>query len=436
MPVAGTRQISAGAWWTLALLTAAYILSFVDRLIVTVVVQPLQTDLGLTDVQISLLQGAAFAIFYAIMGIPLGRLADVTNRRVLIVLGVVLWSAATIACGLATTFAAIFLARVLVGIGEATLSPAAFSIFADTFPRDRLARVIGIYTTGGALGNGIAMLAGSTALKAFSATGPVSWPLLGTLSPWQSTFVTVGLPGILIAALIFLTVREPPRIEQREAPSVREVLQRLRQARAAYGPVMAAWALNGIVAYAYVSWAPVYLARRFALAPADAGLLFGVVMISCGAVGPVIGGWLCDIGTRRGVHDAPLKVTQWGFIAIAILGLLTFNVGNVSLTLALMCLLTLSFTALLTQGPVAVQLITPGRMRGQMSAVNLMIGNILGLGLGPLLSAGSAALWFDGAIGAGVALTVTAAAIVGTVVAAFGRRHLADAIRRDPAAAT
>ena len=419
------------AWWTLALLTAAYILSFVDRLIVSIVVQPLKADLDLTDVQISLLQGAAFAVFYAIMGIPLGRAADLANRRLLIVLGVVLWSGATIACGVATTFAAIFLARVLVGVGEAVLSPAAFSIFSDTFPRDRLARVIGIYTTGGALGNGIALLGGGAALKAFTATGPLHWPIVGTLAPWQSTFVSVGLPGLLIAVLLFLTVREPTRTQQQAAPSIRDVLHRLRAARSAYGPVMMAGALNGIVAYAYVSWAPVFLSRRFALAPADAGLLFGAVMLSCGAIGPVVGGWLCDIGTRRGLHDAPLNISQWGFIAMAVLGPLTFNSSSVALTMALMCLLTLSFTTLLTQSPVAVQLITPSRMRGQMSAVNLMIANILGLGLGPLLSAGSAALWFDGEIGAGVSLTVAAAAIAGAVVAWFGRPHLFRAVKRE-----
>ena len=123
------------AWWTLGLLTAAYVLSFVDRLIVTVVVEPLKADLLLSDVQISLLQGAAFAIFYAIMGVPLGRLADIANRRWLIAAGILLWSMATTLCGLSTTFGAIFMARILVGIGEAVLSPAAYSMFADAFPR-------------------------------------------------------------------------------------------------------------------------------------------------------------------------------------------------------------------------------------------------------------------------------------------------------------
>lgn len=417
------------AWWTLGVLTAAYILSFVDRLIVTVVVEPLKSDLVLSDVQISLLQGAAFAVFYAIMGVPLGRLADISNRRVLIAVGILLWSVATVLCGLSTTFGAIFAARVLVGVGEAVLSPAAFSMFADLFPKDRLARAIGIFTTGGAVGNGIALLAGGALLNAFTARGSVEWPLLGSLAPWQSTFVVVGLPGLLIAALVAMTIREPRRVSARSSPPVRLVWNRLSTERAAYLPVMVAWALNAIVAYSYVSWAPVFLSRTFGLAPGDAGIAFGSVMLICGIVGPVLGGWICDRLSRAGCDDAPLRVSQWGFVALTVLGAVTFNLPTLPLTLGAMALLTLGFTALLTQGPVAVQYLTPANMRGQMSGVNLMVGNLAGLGLGPLLAAASAAAFFDGRLGPGIAITIIGAASCGTWIAYRGRRALATAIR-------
>jgi MFS family permease len=409
----------------LGLLTFAYVLSFVDRLIVTVVVEPLKADLLLSDVQIALLQGTAFAVFYAIMGVPLGRLADAVNRKRLIAAGVLLWSIATMSCGLSTTFAGLFMARVLVGVGEAALSPAAYSMFADTFPRDRLARVIGIYSTGGALGNGIALLAGGALLKWFAGQGDFSWPLLGTLAPWQSTFVVVGLPGIAVAALVLFSLREPPRVQHGALPSLGDVAGRLRGGRKAYVPIFVSWSLNAVVGYAYISWAPVHLIRSFGLDPGDAGMLFGIVMIACGVAGPILGGLACDLGTRRGMGDAPLRVTQWGFVLLVVLGATTFIAPGLALTLALMCGMTLVFTGLLTLGPVAIQLITPGRMRGQMTGVNLMVGNIAGLGLGPLLAAILSDTLFAGEIGRGVAVTVCLASMAGAVIAWQGRPALA-----------
>jgi MFS family permease len=412
----------------LALLTTAYILSFVDRLIISVVVEPLKADFALTDIQISLLQGGAFAVFYAIMGVPLGRLADIVDRKRLIVVGVLLWSAATILCGLSQTFAALFLARMLVGIGEAALSPAAYSMFADAFPRDRLARAIGVYTTGGAVGNGIALIAGGALLTWFTARPNFAWPIFGTLEPWQSTFVAVGLPGILVGALLVVSVREPHRKTTAAAPRIAESFKWLVAQRDALAPVLLCWALNSVVGYAYVSWAAVHLSRSFGLPPGQAGLTFGAIMISFGILGPVAGGMLCDVLMRRGVSDAPLAVTQWGFVVLILAGAFAFFVPQLNMTLALMCVLTSVFTALLTLGPVAIQLVTPSRMRGQMSGINLMVGNLLGLGLGPLLAATFAAWFASGRIGTGIAITIVLASVVGALLARRGRPRLAAAV--------
>jgi MFS family permease len=411
----------------LALLTGAYILSFVDRLIISVVVEPLKADFALSDVQISLLQGGAFAVFYAIMGVPLGRLADVVNRKWLIVVGVLLWSIATVLCGLSETFAALFLARMLVGIGEAALSPAAYSMFADAFPRDRLARAIGVYTTGGALGNGIALIAGGALLTWFTTHSSFAWPLFGALEPWQSTFVAVGLPGLLVSALLVLSVREPRRKAMAAVPRIADSFKWLVSQRGALAPVLVCWALNSVVGYAYVSWAAVHLSRTFGLAPGQAGLTFGVIMISFGVLGPILGGLICDALTRRGINDAPLAVTQWGFIASAALGAIAFFTPYLPMTLILMCALTTVFTSLLTLGPVAIQLVTPGRMRGQMSGINLMVGNLLGLGLGPLLAATFAAWFASGRIGTGIAVTIVLASALGALLARRGRPRLAAA---------
>ena len=422
------RPVS-GAWWTLALLTAAYVLSFVDRLVVSVLVEPLKADLAISDLQISLIQGAAFAIFYALMGLPLGRLADTLNRRRLIAVGIVVWSIATVSCGLTRSFGALFTARIFVGIGEATLSPAAYSLFADCFPRDRLARVVGIYTSGAVAGSGIALLAGSAVLAAFTTHGPAIWPLLGTLEPWQSTFVTVGLPGLLIALLIGLTATEPGHGIRELSPSVAAVLRSIGELRAAYMPVFSTWALNSVIAYGYVNWAPVFLSRQFTLEPSSAGLYFGLVMLIAGCLGPVAGGAICDRLTRRGDAGAPLRVSLVGFCVIAVTAVFTFGNASLALTLTLMGVLTFCFTALLSLGPVAIQLLTPGPMRGQVSALNLMIGNMLGLGIGPLLSAGFARIFYAGRLGPGIATTMTIAAIAGALIAWRGIHGYQTAIK-------
>lgn len=427
-----TRPIR-GAWWTLALLTIAYVLSFVDRLVVSVLVEPLKADLNLSDVQISLIQGAAFAVFYAIMGVPLGRMADLFSRRALITVGIVVWSIATVTCGLVSSFGALFAARVLVGIGEAALSPAAYSLFADSFPRDRLARVIGIYTSGAVAGSGIALLAGSAVLAAFTARGVMQWPLLGELAPWQSTFVTVGLPGLAIAALVAFTAVEPRRAPRDMSPPVSEVLRWIGQARTAYVLVFTTWALNSVVGYGYVNWAPVYLVREFGLTPSNAGMSFGLVMLSAGSIGPIVGGVICDRLTRRGDLAAPMRVNLTGFTVLAVIGLFAFSSESLQITLALMAVITFCFTALLSLGPVAIQLMTPGPMRGQMSAVNLMIGNMLGLGLGPLLSASFARIFYEGNIGSGIATTIVTASACGAVLALMGLTRFRQAATVGPA---
>jgi MFS family permease len=413
--IAATNR--AGAWWTLIILTLAYILSFVDRLAISVLVEPIKQDLGLSDIQIGLVQGLAFAVFYAIMGLPLGRIADLHNRRWLIVVGVLLWSVATAATGLAMTFAAIFAARVLVGVGEASLSPAAYSMFSDLFSRERLARAIGVYTTGGVLGSGLALLAGSAVLAHFSSKGGGDWPIVGTLAPWQSTFVAIGLPGVVLALIIALTVREPDRKGDVTRPSIKEVLMYVRQEIGTYGAIFAAFALLGIVAYAYVSWAPTYLVRRFGIEPSQAGMWFGGVMLTAGVIGPLAGGAACDALLKRGKQSAPLLVMGVLFTLIIPVAALGFSLPSREATIVAMALLSFAFTAMLGLPHVAIQLLSPNRMRGQVAGLNLMISNIVGIGVAPVLVPLAARGMFGGEIGPAMSLVMGLAAAAGALVA-------------------
>lgn len=190
------------AWGLVVVLTIAYAISFVDRQIISLMVEPIKAYLHLSDTQISLLMGPAFAVFYTIMGIPLGRVADKFNRRNLIVIGMTLWCLMTAASGLARNFAQLFVARMGIGVGEAALSPAALSMISDSFPPEKRTSPIGFYNSAIYIGSGLALVLGGVVIQIVTNSPPVNVPLVGELVPWQTTFIIVGLPGLIIAAII------------------------------------------------------------------------------------------------------------------------------------------------------------------------------------------------------------------------------------------
>ena len=200
----------AVAWYGVVVLLLAYTFAYVDRAILTVLVEPIQRDLHINDTQIALLHGFAFVIFYVTLGVPLGFVADRTNRKRLIVGSIAVWSLMTAACGLTSTFASLFAARIGVGIGEAGLSPASYSLISDQFPPSRRSSALGVYTLGIYFGSGLAILAGGLVVGLIGVQPTVTAPLIGVVKSWQLVFFVVGLPGLLVAALA-ATVREPVR---------------------------------------------------------------------------------------------------------------------------------------------------------------------------------------------------------------------------------
>src|SRR6266851_3833712 len=198
------------AWYVIFILMVCYTLSFVDRQILSLLVGPMKRDLAISDTRIGLLQGLAFALFYGLMGLPLGRLADTRNRRNVIIVGVVLWSFLTGACSAARSFWSLFLARMGVGVGEATLSPSAFSLITDYFPKEKLGLALSVYSMGIFIGSGLALIAGGSVVDAVTRIPAVTLPFLGAVAPWRFTFLIVGAPGLAIALLLF-SVREPVR---------------------------------------------------------------------------------------------------------------------------------------------------------------------------------------------------------------------------------
>ena len=198
-------------WYIVSLCMVAYIFSFIDRQVITLLIQPIRADLQISDTQFSLLHGLAFALLYATAGIPIARLADSRSRPMIISVGIFVWSLATALCGVAKNFAQLFMARMAVGVGEAALSPAAYSMITDSFPKSRLGMALGVYSSGSFLGGGLAFIIGGAAIALVEQWGAQQVPLIGLVKPWQMTFFIVGLPGILVAALFILTVRDPER---------------------------------------------------------------------------------------------------------------------------------------------------------------------------------------------------------------------------------
>jgi MFS family permease len=418
------------AWYVVAVLLLAYTLSFIDRMILSLLVGPIRADLGISDTQMSLLMGFAFAIFYSALGIPLGWLADQRGRRGLIVAGVAAWSLMTAACALARSYGGLFLTRVGVGVGEATLSPAAYSMLGDYFPREKLGRAMAVYSIGVPLGSGIALVAGSLVVK-FVTEGPrIVLPLLGAMEPWRLTFLWIGLPGLLVAALIALTVREPRRMGAASEAARGEFAAFLKAHPAAIAAHFSGMSLVALVMYGAMAWIPQFLHRTYAMPVPQAGLWFGVATATCGACGLLLGGWMADSLYRRGYRDAHLRVIRLNAIVLLPLFVGMALAPTAPIALGLMILGMLLGTIHGGVAGAALQLITPNRLRARMVALYFLVANLVGLGLGPTAVALVTDRVFgdDAALRYGLAIVTAVALPISAIILSFGLKPFARAV--------
>jgi MFS family permease len=394
----------------------AYMVSFIDRTIMALLIDPIRRDLGLTDTEISLLVGFAFALFYTVLGIPFGRWVDVRERRWLVVTGIAFWSVMTAACGLARNFWEMFLARMGVGVGEATLSPASYSLIADYFPKERLGLAMSIYASGVTIGGGLALMVGGFVAQWAARVGAVDLPLLGEVRGWQVAFMAVGLPGLLVA-LLAVCIREPARrsagaagtAPAAPAPSLSETARYIGRNGRAFGGVFIGYGLVAIMSYAVVIWVPTFYMRVHAMAPGEVGLIYGLMFMICGTAGMLTGGAISDRLAARGALDAPARVflgstlLQAPFLVGAVL------VPDTALSLSLMGVGLFVLTATGGLQGATVQIMSPNRMRGQTAALYLLTANLIGLGIGPTLTAVLSDTVFGGPMGIGRAIAATAA---------------------------
>jgi MFS family permease len=282
------------AWYVAGLLAVAHLISFIDRFLMSLLMEPLKADMSLSDTQLGLLQGTGFVILYTIAAVPLGLMADRVNRRNLIIAGIVVWSIATGLCGLANSFGSLFLARLGVGFGEAALVPAAMSLLSAYFPRRQLGRAVSLFTTGASLGKSAALVGGGAVLAALTVSGGLLLPGVGRLQPWQATFVLMAIPGLALA-LLLLTMREPKRKGgAAEKPGLGKGLAHVKAHRAAYLLHTCAASIVVLLIQSVGAWAPSFYARSFGMSPAEAGAAVGSIILVAGPLGHLSGGALTD----------------------------------------------------------------------------------------------------------------------------------------------
>jgi MFS family permease len=374
------------AWYVAGVLALANVSGNIDRQILGLLVKPIEADLGITDTQMSLLQGFAFAVFYALLGIPIARLADRSNRRNIMASGVALWSIFTTLQAATKTYGQLLAARLGVGVGEATLNAPSVSLLADYFPRERLSRAMSVYSLGVFFGSGAAYYIGGWALGIAAA-----WrlPVIGTIRPWQSVFVIVGMPGLLIA-LLMLTIREPARRDAdragRSAPfSV--FIAYVRANLRAYAAHAVGFGVFAMVNYAFAAWIPTFFFRTYGWTEASAARVMGVLTMTIGVIGVVSGGVVGDRFTRRGIVDGPMRV---GVIAAAGM-LLSATVFPLMPTpeLAVVCLAVVNFFAALPWGAAsaAAAEMAPSTLRAQGAALYFFVLSLISGTLGPTIVA-------------------------------------------------
>jgi MFS family permease len=411
---------SARARLALFLLTLAYVLSFVDRQILSLLVEPMKRDLGLTDVQVSLLQGLAFAVIYCLAGLPLGRAADQFNRRNIILIGIAFWSVMTSVCGLVRTYAALFFCRAAVGVGEATLSPSAYSILSDYFPARQLPAAMSFYNLGPAIGTGLAYMMGGLVLSIAGGSESVSLLFLHDLRPWQVTFVVVGAFGFVVILLLLLA-REPPRRlapeDLHRSASLKDTWSFLVGHRHSLGTFFIGLSLLGVVSYATMTWYPTMFVRNFGVPVERVGLTFGPVYVIASMSGNIAGGWLAMKFADSKVRD---PYVLWALIAtcgVTLGGVLVPLVPQLNASYVAAAATIVFQNAWMGAAVAAVHLASPNRMRGQLTAILLFGTNIIGLVLGPSTVASITQYGFQDPLALRYSLMIVS--VVAGVMAAF-----------------
>ena len=402
-----TRQ-----WSAVALLTAVYTVSFIDRQVINLLVDPIRGDLGLSDTQISLLQGLAFALPYVLLSLPMGRIVDIANRVRVLLLGLLVWTLACMCCGLARGFWQLAFARVGVGAGEATVTPASWSLLADWFPAQQRALPVSIFLMGPYLGAGISLLAGAEVMSWASGLGTVELPVIGLLAPWQITFIVVAAPGF--ALLLFMPMlSEPARtdtLQLQTSLSLQQLLVMIWERRTVYGAYLLGAPFIVLVLYAFQAWIPSLLVRVHGFGIVDAGRVYGSIALVAGSAGvlsgPLMMKWL---RARLNQDGAPLTIAMGAAILLIPVTVTMGLSASPSVAIAMVTAGSFLITVPMALFATGLQNSSPNEIRGLMAGAYVFMVNVVGLTLGP----SSVALVTDSVFGRDDAVGMSLAVVCG-----------------------
>jgi len=421
------------AWYAVFVLSLGLMVTYLDRGILSLLVEPIKRDLRISDTQMSLLMGFAFVCFYLLVAFPIARLVDYKSRRAILGVGTAIWSLTTALSGLARTFRQLFMYRVGSGVGAACGSPASFSMVADLFPREKLPRAFAILFFGTFLGEGIALIVGGTLAGAFTRLS-ATVPVIGTLHGWQLTLIVIGLPGLLVAALM-ATIREPARRGRMAAtslgataapqrPPVRDVLAFVWKNAGVFLPMFASMGISAMTGFGIRSWAPSFYVRTFHWSVAKYGLVQGLLALTIMPIGALTGSLMAEYLARKGHDDANMRTVFIGQ-CLAMPGMILFPLMPTA-PLAIALSTAYTFFLFWTQAPMnaALQIVTPNQMRGQVTAIFLFIFNVIGTGLGPTIVALFTDYLFhsDRMIGRSIAIATLALGVLTAIIMWLGIR--------------
>ncbi|GIL38991.1 MFS transporter [Roseiterribacter gracilis] len=375
---------TAYAWYVVGLLTAGYAVAVLDRIVIGLLLEPIKAQFQLSDFQLALVSGGAFGVCYSVMAVPFGWLVDRYDRRLIAVIGIAGWSLATAANGLAQSFLGLFGARTAVGIGEASLSPAAASLIGDLFPGPQRAKAYGVFVSGASVGTGVAFFAGGLAVAMAEPVRNQFASLLGGFQSWQIAFMLTSIPGLVLALLFALTVREPPRRARAvDAAPVPPLWPYMRRNWKAAATIIFGVACNLMTIYTLIFFYSSMMVRVHHWAPQDVGFWVGIVGAPIGGVGAIFTGWFITYVAKRGRPDAPLIT--------AVIGTVYYGTWCVLAALAptgtwsIVCFIASAIMAntCVASAFAGLAQIAPNELRGRLIAFYTLVGGLVGLFIGP-----------------------------------------------------
>jgi MFS family permease len=423
------------AWCVVALLVLAYAFGVVDRIVIGLLTQSIKADLGLTDTELGLVQGLAFSLLFAAAALPAGMLIDRWRRVPVLWLGLLLTSSATLACSLAGGFVSLFVARMCIGAGSSVTNPGSSSIIADYFPPTLRPRAYGIFNMGGSIGIGIAYLLGSVAITVAGALQGAAPSLLGGFAKWQIVFFVVGTPGLLLALVMALAMREPARrgnMPTTARISLRPLWQEMQTNRRALLAIMLGAIMNVMIVNAQLAWFPTLFFRVHEWTPARVGTALALVGVPFGLLSAITAGWALAALARRGRNDGPLLVMGLQCASWAIFGPFKCFAATPELALAGHVATSLFATWAITAALTALNQITPNQLRGQVVAVYTILFGFAGVAVGSVAVGllNDYVFTDEHGIAPSLALVNAAGGLAGIVLLVWGRTAYLVSVQR------